>query len=37
MMSVLAAQEVGNIDGVLVGGAATVGNNVGALGEAKIG
>lgn len=31
MMSVLATQEVGNIDGVLVGGTATICNDVGTL------
>lgn len=37
MMRVLAAQEVGNIDGVLVGGAATVCQDVCALGEGSKG
>lgn len=37
MVSVFAAQEVGNIDCVLVGGVTAIGKNVGALGEAGIG
>lgn len=35
-LSVLAAQEVWNIDSVLVGGVAAVGKNVGALGEVGV-
>ena len=37
MVSVLAAQEVGYIDSVLVGRVAAIGENVGTLSEADIG
>ena len=36
MVGILATQKVGIVDGILVGGVAAVGKNVGALGETRV-